>query len=50
MELIFYVTCTQSGYNGTGRSSYDENKIKCKIRKKVEKDFYEYWKLDENVT
>jgi hypothetical protein len=28
---------------------YAEDKIKCKIWKKVEKDFYEYWKLDENV-
>jgi hypothetical protein len=49
MELIFYIICTQSSYNGTGKSRYDEDKIKCKIRKKIEKGFYEYWKLDENV-
>jgi hypothetical protein len=50
LELIFYIICTQSSYNGTGKSRYDEDKIKCKIRKNVEKDIYEYWKLDENVT
>jgi hypothetical protein len=44
MELIFYVICTQSGYNGTGKSRCDEDKIKGKIRKKIEKDFSEYWK------
>jgi hypothetical protein len=50
MELISYIICAQSGYNGTGKSRYDEDAIKCKIRKKVEKDFHEYWKLDEDVT
>jgi hypothetical protein len=33
MELIFYIICNQSGYNGTGKSRYDEDKIKWKIRK-----------------
>jgi hypothetical protein len=28
MELIFYIICNQSGYNGTGKSRYDEDKIK----------------------
>jgi DNA-dependent RNA polymerase auxiliary subunit epsilon len=45
-----YIICTQSGYNGTVKSLYIEEQIKHKVRKKVEKDLYEFWNLDENVT
>jgi hypothetical protein len=37
MELIFYIICAQSGYNVTGESRYDEDAIKCKIRKKLKR-------------
>jgi hypothetical protein len=47
-NLIEYILCTQSGNNNTVKSRYDEDQIKCQIRKKVEHDFYEYWELDEN--
>jgi hypothetical protein len=49
LELICYIICTQSGYNGTGKSRYDEDQIKSKLKKKVGQVFYEYWELDENV-
>jgi hypothetical protein len=49
LELICYIICTRLGYNGTGKSRYDEDPIKDKIREKVKHDLYEYWEFDENV-
>jgi hypothetical protein len=38
LELICYIICTQSGHNGSGKSHYDKNQIKCKTREKVKHD------------
>jgi hypothetical protein len=50
MELVCDIVCTQSGYKGTGKSRFNEDQIKHKVRGKVEKDLNEFWNLDENVT
>jgi hypothetical protein len=34
IELLCYVIYNQSGLRGTGKIRYNENQIKCKIKKK----------------
>jgi hypothetical protein len=49
MELICYIIYTQSEYHGTGISSYNEDQIKWKVRKKIKHGSYEFWTLNENA-
>jgi hypothetical protein len=35
LDITWYIICIQSGSNGTGKSCYNEDQIKCNIKKKV---------------
>jgi hypothetical protein len=47
-KLIFYVICNGSSMDGTGKSRYSEDQIKCKVRNKIIKDVLPiHWEINE---